>query len=230
MRLSAKGAPEDIQCRVTVSDSTAKSTFSASGSRPSSCTSSSLQSTLSVSTPAPVTATEGTWPASAIILPASVTTGEKASTQEVLSPSSGATAEELSPKEQRSPKGRKSLSPSLLRRALSPSLRRRGKYNVNKRSLSTGGSCHDTCQACGFPLTQEMVSVQGLHFHRACFRCNICDSPLTLQNHRKSMADSAGTVETSVEELGGEAVYGLWHWLAERGTQWTPGLRSPEAV
>ncbi|XP_076472711.1 uncharacterized protein LOC143302082 [Babylonia areolata] len=98
---------------------------------------------------------------------------------------------------QRSPKGRKSLSPSLLRRALSPSLRRRKADGGGRRavvvvspagtegsSVGVGGGS-DECHVCGFPLGQSMVSVQGMHYHRGCFRCNVCDVPLTLKTFRR---------------------------------------------
>ncbi|KAI8795991.1 hypothetical protein BgiMline_029689 [Biomphalaria glabrata] len=71
---------------------------------------------------------------------------------------------------QLSPKSRKSLSPSLLRRALSPSLRRRNKIRNSKRSHSTGNV--DMCSGCGFPIMEEnMVSAQGSRYHTTCFRC-----------------------------------------------------------
>ncbi|GFS13296.1 hypothetical protein ElyMa_006718000 [Elysia marginata] len=71
---------------------------------------------------------------------------------------------------QLSPKSRKSVSPSLLRRALSPSLRRRNKIRNSKRSHSTGNV--DMCNGCGFPIMEEnMVSAQGSRYHTSCFRC-----------------------------------------------------------
>ncbi|KAK3729776.1 hypothetical protein RRG08_022089 [Elysia crispata] len=71
---------------------------------------------------------------------------------------------------QLSPKSRKSVSPSLLRRALSPSLRRRNKIRNSKRSHSTGNV--DMCNSCGFPILEEsMVSAQGSRYHTSCFRC-----------------------------------------------------------
>ncbi|RUS82851.1 hypothetical protein EGW08_009373 [Elysia chlorotica] len=71
---------------------------------------------------------------------------------------------------QLSPKSRKSVSPSLLRRALSPSLRRRNKIRNSKRSHSTGNV--DMCNGCGFPILEEsMVSAQGSRYHTSCFRC-----------------------------------------------------------
>ncbi|XP_055863657.1 rap1 GTPase-activating protein 1-like isoform X6 [Biomphalaria glabrata] len=85
---------------------------------------------------------------------------------------------------QLSPKSRKSLSPSLLRRALSPSLRRRNKIRNSKRSHSTGNV--DMCSGCGFPIMEEnMVSAQGSRYHTTCFRCARCDTQLTLKSYRK---------------------------------------------
>ncbi|XP_046547125.1 rap1 GTPase-activating protein 1-like isoform X3 [Haliotis rubra] len=85
-----------------------------------------------------------------------------------------------------SPKGRKSFSPSLLRKTLSPrSIRRKKLENVQR--VWRG---EERCNGCGFPVNDERVSVKGDVYHIACFKCSRCDTPLTLKSYRKQTMDS----------------------------------------
>ncbi|XP_076451766.1 uncharacterized protein LOC143287560 isoform X2 [Babylonia areolata] len=92
-----------------------------------------------------------------------------------------------------SPKHRNSSPPSFLRRALSASLLGRRRGSGGAKTPNTAGASSpglEGCQGCGLPIGQGVVSVKGMLFHPACFRCHVCNEPLTLQKHKRSAMDN----------------------------------------
>lgn len=47
----------------------------------------------------------------------------------------------------------------------------------------------DQCSLCGFSIQVDRVSIKGVVYHKACFKCTSCDVPLTLRNYRKHTMD-----------------------------------------
>ncbi|XP_076805625.1 uncharacterized protein LOC143449350 isoform X3 [Clavelina lepadiformis] len=74
----------------------------------------------------------------------------------------------------------------------------------HRRSSSDGTSIQSKCHGCGFLINSNSdlhVSVNGVHYHKDCFKCRKCDAPLALKTARKE-SDGGILCETCSDDGG----------------------------
>ncbi|CAH1774914.1 unnamed protein product [Owenia fusiformis] len=72
---------------------------------------------------------------------------------------------------------------------VSTTIERPMQRTIARRSFRVTSAMTDRCNMCGFIIKSDRVSVQKEIYHIACFKCCICDVPLTLRSYRKSSMD-----------------------------------------
>uniref|UniRef100_H2XLV4 LIM zinc-binding domain-containing protein n=2 Tax=Ciona intestinalis TaxID=7719 RepID=H2XLV4_CIOIN len=102
----------------------------------------------------------------------------------------GAHAEEKSASADEKDKQQKKFSPRRSLRKLKPRKTSAGErksppyVRTSNDNLTTQSKCH----GCGFVLetgSDPHMSINGVHYHKDCFKCRKCDASLTLKTARK---------------------------------------------
>ncbi|XP_052832901.1 uncharacterized protein LOC106883520 [Octopus bimaculoides] len=65
-----------------------------------------------------------------------------------------------------------------------------GHHSLPRRQNNMASNSQtDLCSLCGFSIRDDRVSIKGVVYHKACFKCTRCDAPLTLRSYRKHTMD-----------------------------------------
>uniref|UniRef100_A0A0L8HBQ9 LIM zinc-binding domain-containing protein n=2 Tax=Octopus bimaculoides TaxID=37653 RepID=A0A0L8HBQ9_OCTBM len=60
-----------------------------------------------------------------------------------------------------------------------------GHHSLPRRQNNMASNSQtDLCSLCGFSIRDDRVSIKGVVYHKACFKCTRCDAPLTLRSYR----------------------------------------------